>query len=100
MLESNIKAVNNDVKVLLKDSQSLFVAAAALSGDKAEEARTRAMQMLDAALVKAHEVQTSAMVKGKELVTSTDNYVKENPWCAIATAAGVGLLLGMVVRKK
>ncbi|MCU6433860.1 DUF883 family protein [Undibacterium sp. Jales W-56] len=100
MLESNLKAVNTDVKVLLKDSQALFVAAAALTGEKAEEARARAMQMLDAALVKAQEAQANAIIKGKELATSADVYVKENPWCAIATAAGVGLLLGMVVRRK
>ncbi|MDY7536841.1 DUF883 domain-containing protein [Undibacterium sp. RTI2.1] len=100
MLESNLKAVNKDVKLLIKDSQALFVAAAALTGEKADEAREKAMKLLDAALVKAQEAQASAIVAGKEMAASADVYVKENPWRAIAAAAGVGLLLGVIINRK
>ena len=100
MLESNLHAVNNDVKQLVKDAQALFVAAATLTGEKAEEARNRGMRLLDAALVKAQEAQTSAIAAGKEMAASADDYVKENPWRAIAAAAGVGLLLGVVLHRK
>ncbi|MET3119548.1 ElaB/YqjD/DUF883 family membrane-anchored ribosome-binding protein [Undibacterium sp. GrIS 1.8] len=100
MLESNLKAVNKDVKLLIKDSQALFVAAAALTGEKADEARDKAMKLLDAALVKAQEAQASAIVAGKEMAVSADVYVKENPWRAIAAAAGVGLLLGVIINRK
>ncbi len=100
MLESNLKAVNKDVKLLIKDSQALFVAAAALTGEKADEARDKAMKLLDAALVKAQEAQASAIVAGKEMAVSADVYVKENPWRAIAAAAGVGLLLGVIISRK
>ncbi len=100
MLESNLHTVNNDVKKLVKDAQALFVAAAALTGDKAEEVRNRGMHLLDAALVKAQDAQTSAIAAGKEMAASADDYVKENPWRAIAAAAGVGLLLGVVLHRK
>lgn len=100
MLESNLKAVNKDVKLLIKDSQALFVAAASLTGEKADEARDKAMKLLDAALVKAQEAQASAIVAGKEMAVSADVYVKENPWRAIAAAAGVGLLLGVIINRK
>jgi ElaB/YqjD/DUF883 family membrane-anchored ribosome-binding protein len=100
MLEANLKLVNNDVKVLIKDAQALFHAAAALTGEKADEMRARAMRMLDTALVKAQDVQASALVKGKEAVASANGYVKENPWQAVAAAAGVGLLAGILLRRK
>jgi ElaB/YqjD/DUF883 family membrane-anchored ribosome-binding protein len=38
-----------DVKALVKDAQSLLTAAAALTGNKADELRERGMQMLDRA---------------------------------------------------
>jgi ElaB/YqjD/DUF883 family membrane-anchored ribosome-binding protein len=100
MLETNISTVNNDVKTLVKDAQALFTAAAALSGEKADEVRSRGMRVLDAALVKAHEAQATAMVAGKVMAASADTYVKENPWRTIAAAASVGLLVGVILGRK
>ncbi len=100
MLENNITTVNNDVKTLVKDAQALFSAAAALTGEKADEVRTRGMRTLDAALVKAQEAQANAIVAGKQIAASADVYVKENPWRTIAAAAGVGLLVGFILGRK
>ncbi len=100
MLESNFKIVNNDMKTLVKDAQALFQAAAALSGEKAEEARGRGMRMLDTALVRAQEAQAGAVVAGKAMAASADDYVKENPWRIIASAIGLGLLAGVFLSRK
>lgn len=100
MLESNLKAVNNDLNTLVKDAQALFQAASTLTGEKAEEARNRGMQILDTALTKAQNAQASALAISKKIAASTDDYVKENPWRAIAAAAGVGLLVGVILARK
>jgi len=100
LLEKNLRAVNRDVKVLVQDSQALFQAAAALTGDKAEELRARAMRMLDSALVAAQEAQSSAVDASKEMADSAAEYVKENPWRALAAAAGVGFLAGVILTRK
>ncbi len=100
MLESNFKVVNNDVKTLVTDAQALFKEAAVLTGEKAEEVRNRGMRLLDTALVKAQDAQANVLVAGKEMAVSADDYVKENPWRAIAAAAGVGLLLGVILGRK
>ncbi|MET3131572.1 ElaB/YqjD/DUF883 family membrane-anchored ribosome-binding protein [Oxalobacteraceae bacterium GrIS 1.11] len=100
MLENNIATVNNDVKTLVKDAQALFSAAAALTGEKADEVRGRGMRALDAALAKAQEAQAGAIVAGKQMAASADVYVKENPWRTIAAAAGVGLLVGVILGRK
>jgi ElaB/YqjD/DUF883 family membrane-anchored ribosome-binding protein len=98
--ESNLKVVNSDMKTLVKDAQALFQSAAALTGEKAEEVRNRGMHLLDTALVKAQDVQAGALVAGREMAASADGYVKENPWRAIAAAAGVGLLVGVILGRK
>jgi ElaB/YqjD/DUF883 family membrane-anchored ribosome-binding protein len=99
-LNGNAGAVQTDVKALLKDAQGLFQAAAALTGEKAEEMRGRGMKLLDTALSKAQQAQGQAIVKGKELAQSADVYVKENPWRTIATAAGLGLLVGVILGRR
>jgi len=96
-------AANNattDVKALVKDAQSLLSAAASLTGNKADELRERGMELLDQALGKAGKYQDQAMVKSRELARATDVYVKDNPWRTVAVAAGVGLLLGVVLGRK
>ena len=99
-LNGNMNAVQTDVKTLVKDAQTLLTAAAALTGEKAEEMRGRGMQMLDAALGKASQVQGQAVVKGKELAHTADVYVKDNPWRTVAAAASVGLLVGVILGRK
>jgi ElaB/YqjD/DUF883 family membrane-anchored ribosome-binding protein len=89
-----------DMKALVKDAQSLLTAAASLTGTKADELRERGMRMLDAALGKSGQYKDQAMVKGKELARTADVYVKDNPWRTVAAAAGVGLLVGVLLGRK
>ncbi len=99
-LNGAMNSTQSDVKSLVKDAQSLLQAAASLTGEKAEDLRQRGMQMLDVALGKASQVQDQALVKGKELAQSADVYVKDNPWRTVAAAAGVGLLVGVILGRK
>jgi len=99
-LNGSVNSNQTDVKMLVRDAQTLLTAAAALTGEKAEELRGRGMQMLDVAMGKASQAQGQAMVKGKELAQTADVYVKDNPWRTIAAAAGVGLLVGVILGRK
>lgn len=100
MLNSHVRTTNKDISVIIKDAQTLFHDAAALTGEKAIEARQRASRLLDTALVTAHDAQLNAMVAGKEMAASADHYVKENPWKTISAAASLGLLLGVILGRK
>lgn len=100
MLSSNLKTVRTDMKTLVKDAQDLFREATSATGEKAELLRTQGLDLLDTALVKAQEVQTAAIQTGKEVAESTDTYVQENPWKAVAISAGVGVLIGMLIARK
>ncbi|HJV72780.1 MAG TPA: DUF883 family protein [Noviherbaspirillum sp.] len=100
MLTTNIKTVRNDMKTLVKDAQDLFREAGLATGEKAEELRTKGLTLLDSAMEKAHEIQTVAVEKGKVAAQSTDEFVHEHPWKAVGIAAGVGLLVGMLISRK
>ncbi len=84
-----------DVKVLTKDVQELLKATASVVGEKAAEARVRVEESLKIAQDKLAIAQQTVTAKGREAVSATDDYVRENPWNAVGIAAGVGFLLGI-----
>jgi ElaB/YqjD/DUF883 family membrane-anchored ribosome-binding protein len=84
----------------MEDAQDLFREATAATGDKAEELRSKGMVLLEAALERAHELQTVAVEKGKEAAQTTDEFVRENPWKAVAISAGIGLALGLLISRR
>jgi ElaB/YqjD/DUF883 family membrane-anchored ribosome-binding protein len=93
-------STQSDIKALVRDAQSMLTAAASLTGEKAEELRARGMELLDSALGNARLVPTQAVEKGKELAHTADVYVKDNPWRTMAIAAGVGVVLGILLSRK
>lgn len=100
MLESNVKTVRNDMRTLMREAQDLFREATSMTGDKADELRARGMTLLETAMDKAQDVQKIAMETGKEVAETTDDFVKKNPWKAVAISAGVGVLVGLLIARK
>lgn len=100
MSTSELKRVNHDVHVLVQDAQTLLQDAAALTQAKSEEVRVRGKQLLDQGMVKAHEMQANTVVAGKKMVTTAEDYVRENPRRAMAAMAGVGVVLGALLVRK
>lgn len=89
-----------DMKALVRDAQTLLTAAASTGGERADDLRARATDLLGRALDGAGSYQDQAIGKGKELARTADVYAKDNPWRVAVAAAGVGLLLGMLLGRK
>lgn len=86
-----------DVKVLTKDVQDLLKVTASVVGGKASDARDRVQASLKVAQEKLGTVHENAKAKGAEAAAAADEYVRDNPWNAVGIAAGLGLLLGLVI---
>lgn len=100
MLEENLNLIDKDAHILIKDAQALFHAAAALTGQKADEMRNRGLLLLDTALERAKDVQSRTLGAAKDAALTANDYVKENPWRAVAVAGGFGILLGIALGNK
>jgi hypothetical protein len=100
MFESKTTNADNELKALVRDAQALFDEATAAGGAKAEELRAQGMKMLDHAIAAAHDLQETAMRKGRKIAHDTDEYVHDNPWQAIGIAGVAGLLIGMLIAKR
>nr|WP_315469692.1 DUF883 domain-containing protein [uncultured Undibacterium sp.] len=97
---SSYQAVTQDFNELVKDAQMLFEEATTLTGEKANEAIKRGMELLEVASKKLHEAQNSVINSAKEASDCTEVYVKENPWRAIGAAVGVGLVVGVLLGRR
>jgi ElaB/YqjD/DUF883 family membrane-anchored ribosome-binding protein len=54
---------------------------------------------LQGARKKATHVQIVVVTNGKKAVRATDNCVHEHPWASIGIAAGVGVLVGLLINR-
>ncbi len=99
MLENTIKT-RSDIKGLLMDAQDLFRDATSATGSKADELRSKGLTLLDAAIEKAQDAQTAAVTTSKEIAQSAGEYVRENPWKAVAIVAGAALLASLLVKHR
>lgn len=94
------KKLAADLKVLIADSEELLRASAGQAGEKVAAARARIEASLATAKVKLGEVERMAAEKAKEAAKVADQYVHDNPWQAVGIAAGVGLLLGLLISRR
>ena len=100
MAESKTITADNELKALVRDAQALFDEATTAGGAKAEELHAQGIKMLDHAISVAHDLQETAIRKGRKIVHDTDEYVHENPWRAIGIGGAVGLLIGMLIARR
>jgi ElaB/YqjD/DUF883 family membrane-anchored ribosome-binding protein len=96
----NKEKLMTDVKTVLSDAETLLKQAASTSGEKAAELRERGMGMLRQAKEKAQDLQDAVVHKSKAAARATDDYVHDHPWQAVGVAAGVGLLIGLLLNRK
>ena len=89
-----------DMRVVISDAEDLLRATANQAGEKISVARERIEDSLHQAKVKLAEAEALVSERAKEAARYTDEYVHENPWRAIGVAAGIGLLLGLLISRR
>lgn len=92
--------VTNDVKALVADAEALLKESATSAGEKAAELRQRLAERLSMAKDKLYDLEEKVVERTKQAATATDDFVHEQPWKAIGIAAGVGLILGLLIGRR
>ncbi|TDR73859.1 DUF883 family protein [Paludibacterium purpuratum] len=90
----------DDVRQVLSNTEDLLHAAGDEGGEKVRELRQRIGANLAQAKTRLIEAEHAIAGKAKAAAKATDQYVHENPWKSIGIAAGVGLLLGMLISRR
>jgi ElaB/YqjD/DUF883 family membrane-anchored ribosome-binding protein len=89
-----------EFKTVIADAEALIKATANHGGEKVDQLRSQAEASLASAKDKIEDLHEDLIDKGREAVKATDDYVQENPWKAVGIAAGIGLVIGLLVSRR
>lgn len=89
-----------DLRVVISDAEELLRMTADEAGEDAANLRSRVQQRMNLARGELVQLQVAAVAKAKAAGHVADEFVHENPWKSIGMAAGVGLIIGMLVGRR
>jgi ElaB/YqjD/DUF883 family membrane-anchored ribosome-binding protein len=89
-----------DIKVVVADVDTLLKATANQGGEKLAEVRAKVEEALNVGKAKVAEAQAALLVKSEVAAKATDAYVHENPWKSVGVAAGIGVVIGLLIGRR
>jgi ElaB/YqjD/DUF883 family membrane-anchored ribosome-binding protein len=89
-----------DMATVLRDAEALMQASSAAGGEKMNEARAKIRESLEAAKSRLHQAERAARQHGEDAIHATEDYARRNPWQAMGIAAGVGLVVGVLLARR
>jgi ElaB/YqjD/DUF883 family membrane-anchored ribosome-binding protein len=89
-----------DFRVVVADAEELLRATAGQAGDKMTDLRAKLQDHLYAAKQSLADAQAAVVEKTKAVARATDDYVHDNPWRSIGIAAGIGLVIGLLIGRR
>lgn len=100
MTNSSKQKLVSDMKVVVSDAEEILRATAGIAGEKMGDLRERIGERLRDAKLRIADAEAMLVDKTKAAARATDDYVNENPWQAVGIAAGIGLLLGIIIGRR
>jgi ElaB/YqjD/DUF883 family membrane-anchored ribosome-binding protein len=89
-----------DLKLVITDAEDVLRAMAGQAGEKVSAAQEKFQDSVHRARLKLAEVEDAVLDKSKQAARATDDYVNEHPWKAAGIAAGIGLIIGMLISRR
>jgi ElaB/YqjD/DUF883 family membrane-anchored ribosome-binding protein len=97
---ANKDKLMSDLRLVISDAEELLHLTVDQVGESAVGIRNRVQDRLDQAKVDLLQLQQAAVTKVKAVGHAADDFVQDNPWKAIGIAAGIGLVLGLLVSRR
>ena len=99
-IDSARTRLSEDFHSVVTDLEDLLQATAGQTGEKLSGARSRVSQSLQQMKSELESAERAAMAKAKHAASEVDHYAHGHPWQTAGIAAGVGLLIGMLVARR
>ncbi|MFT3848717.1 MAG: DUF883 family protein [Propionivibrio sp.] len=100
MTNSSKQKLVSDMKVVVSDAEEILRATAGVAGEKMVDLRERIAERLRDAKLRLADAEAALVNKTKAAARATDDFVNDNPWQAVGIAAGIGLLLGIIIGRR
>jgi ElaB/YqjD/DUF883 family membrane-anchored ribosome-binding protein len=89
-----------DLRLLIHDAEDLLRVSAGQVGEEAVAVRARIQERLGRAREQLASLQADAIDKAKAAGRATDDYVHDHPWRSVGVAAGIGVLVGLLIGRR
>jgi ElaB/YqjD/DUF883 family membrane-anchored ribosome-binding protein len=89
-----------DLRQVISDAEELLRMTSDQLTESSAEVRGRIQTGLHLSRAKLAHLQEVAVNKAKAFGSTADGFVHENPWKSIGVAAGAGMLIGMLLRRR
>lgn len=99
-IESSRDKLVDEFSSVLSEAETLLDKAAKETGDKARDLRSQVEARLLSAKLKLQELEGEAVDRAKAAARVTDDYVHDHPWQAVGVAAGIGLVVGLLMSRR
>ena len=92
--------VGRDVQNVVSEAQELLKTVKDEGASKIDEVKSKLTAQYDVAREKFGEIQTTVQEGAKVAMTTTDAYVRSNPWRAVGIAAAAGAIIGFLASRR
>jgi ElaB/YqjD/DUF883 family membrane-anchored ribosome-binding protein len=89
-----------ELKAVVGDTEDLLKATASQGGEQIARIRARAEESLQTARARMKSITQAAEAQALEAAREVNKQVHDNPWTAVGVAAGLGLVIGIVLGRK
>jgi len=89
-----------DLRLVIADAEALLRATVGETSESAAAARAKIKESLDAARDKLGPLGEEATEQARIVLRSADDYLRANPWQAVAIAALAGIALGLLISRR
>ena len=100
MADATVHKLMEDLKAVAADAEELMHATAGDASERVRDARARAGEALGKARERLGAIEEELRARTKAAAGQADRYVHENPWPVIAAAAGMGVLIGILLARR
>ncbi len=97
---SQSNPVARDIQNVVSDAQDLLKTVQTDGEGKLNEMRAKVQAQIDTARQTLAELQATVSDGAKVAMSTTDEYVRANPWRAVGISAGIGALLGFLIARR
>jgi ElaB/YqjD/DUF883 family membrane-anchored ribosome-binding protein len=89
-----------EFKALMSDAEALIQATEGHADGAIGSLRSKALETIAGAKESISDFEGALTDKAKALAEGADDFVHRNPWEAVGVAAGLGLLIGLFIRRR
>ncbi|MCU6432413.1 DUF883 family protein [Undibacterium sp. Jales W-56] len=98
--EQHKEKLMHDLNLVIRDAEELLKNSEQQAGEGYKSAKAKFEHTLKNTKAEIARLEEAVLTKAKDAAHVTDVYVKENPWQSAGIAAGVGLLVGLLIGRK